>query len=62
MKQIKVINTGLIPLSVDIVHSDGRKDAVHLQARSSLILPSGFKVSNNFLVRNPKVIVKELKK
>lgn len=62
MKKTKVINMGNIPLSVDIVRSDGKKDAVHLQARSSLILPAGCKVANNFLVRNPKVVVKELKK
>lgn len=62
MKKTKVINMGTIALSVDIVRPDGKKDAVFLQARSSLILPAGCKVANNFLVRNPKVIVKELKK
>ena len=62
MKKTKIINTGLIALSVDIVRPDGKKDAVFLQARSSCLLPSGCKVSNNFLVRNPKVLVKEVKK
>lgn len=62
MKKIKVINTEFIALSVEIENTAGIKDFVHLQARSSLVLPSGYKVTNNFLVRNPKVIVKELKK
>ena len=52
----------MIALSVDIVRADGKKDAVFLQARSSCFLPSGCKVANNFLVRNPKVVVKEVKK
>lgn len=62
MKKVKVINMGTIALSVDIIRPDGKKDAVHLQARSSLYLPQGCKVVNNFLVKNPKVVVKEIKK
>ena len=41
MKKIKVINTGFIALSVEIENTAGIKDFVHLQARSSLVLPSG---------------------
>lgn len=62
MKKYKVINTGQIALSVDIETAEGKKNAVHLQSRSSVVLPSGYRVTNNFLVRNPCVVVKELKK
>ena len=62
MKKTNSFITNSLALSVDIVRPDGKKDAVFLQARSSCFLPSGCKVSNNFLVRNPKVLVKEVKK
>lgn len=57
----RVINTGKIAESVEIVHQDGKKDYVHIQAKSKAMLPKGCVVSSNYLARHKHVIVKEIK-
>ncbi len=56
----KVINTGTIAESVQIVHADGRKDYVHIQAKSKATLPSGCFVPANYKATHKHIIVKEV--
>lgn len=53
-----VINRGTDALSVDIINDQGKKDAIFLQGRGKVYLPSGYTVQKNFLVKNPQVIVR----
>lgn len=56
---VLVINRGSDAVSVDIIDSKGRKNAVNLQGRGKVTLPEGCSVVKNFLARNPQIIVKE---
>lgn len=56
----RVINTGKIAESVEIIHQDGKKDYVHIQAKSKAVLPSGCVVSSNYLARHKQIVVKEI--
>nr|DAY69242.1 MAG TPA: copper resistance protein [Caudoviricetes sp.] len=53
-----VINRGQDALSVEIINAQGKKDFVFVQGRGKVTLPKDCKVSKNYLIRNPQVIVR----
>lgn len=54
-RSIRLVNTGHSALAVKVRRADNSVDYVHIQQKSKVTLPQGYKPDHNFMVNNPSI-------